>query len=124
MIERDLRYWRARRATAQVIPPPADCPLVRFGATVTIEREDGRSQVWRIVGEDEADPKARHAVACLAAGAGAHRQGGGRHGQIADGEAEIIASTDPSRRIGGLAHPSRLPRIMSGVAPQDEDGDD
>lgn len=57
-LERDLRYWRARRAGAQVILPPADPSAVRFGATVTIEREDGRRQVWRIVGEDEADPRA------------------------------------------------------------------
>ncbi|MHC3126264.1 transcription elongation factor, partial [Brevundimonas sp. GN22] len=28
----------------------------RFGGTVTIEREDGRIQTFRIVGEDEADP--------------------------------------------------------------------
>ena len=55
-IERDLRYWRARRATAEVIPPPADNDIVRFGATVTIVHEDGREQTWRIVGEDEAEP--------------------------------------------------------------------
>ncbi len=29
---------------------------VHFGSTVTIERQDGRRQTWRIVGEDEADP--------------------------------------------------------------------
>jgi len=29
---------------------------VRFGGTVTIEREDGRTQSWKIVGEDQADP--------------------------------------------------------------------
>ena len=29
---------------------------VHFGSTVLIEREDGRRQRWRIVGEDEADP--------------------------------------------------------------------
>jgi len=29
---------------------------VVFGATVTIARDDGRRQAWRIVGEDEADP--------------------------------------------------------------------
>jgi transcription elongation GreA/GreB family factor len=55
-IGRDLRYWQARRATAEVVPPPADDAEVRFGSTVTIEREDGRRQTWRIVGEDEADP--------------------------------------------------------------------
>ena len=29
---------------------------MHFGSTVTIEREDGRRQTFRIVGEDEADP--------------------------------------------------------------------
>ena len=53
---RDLRYWSARRASAQVVRPPADATEVHFGSTVTIEREDGRRQTYRIVGEDEADP--------------------------------------------------------------------
>ncbi len=90
-IERELRYWRARRATAQVIPPPTDASVVRFGATVTIERDDGRRQVWRIVGEDEADPKAgtlSHVspLARLLVGSAV-----GDTVQIADGEAEIVA---------------------------------
>lgn len=55
-IARELRYWTARRASAQVMAPPTDNDEVRFGSTVTIEREDGRRQTWRIVGEDEADP--------------------------------------------------------------------
>ena len=29
---------------------------MHFGATVTIVRDDGRRQTFRIVGEDEADP--------------------------------------------------------------------
>src|SRR5690606_1923508 len=52
---RDLRYWSARRSTAQQVEAPSD-GQVRFGNTVTIVREDGRTQTWRIVGEDEADP--------------------------------------------------------------------
>jgi len=52
---RDLRYWSARRANAQVVETEPD-GRVRFGGAVTIEREDGRTQTWRIVGEDEADP--------------------------------------------------------------------
>jgi len=52
---RDLRYWTARRASAQVIPPPVDKTHVHFGSTVTLLREDGRKQTFRIVGEDEAD---------------------------------------------------------------------
>jgi transcription elongation GreA/GreB family factor len=52
---RDLRYWTARRNSAQVVQPPQDADEVHFGSTVTIER-DGRRQTFRIVGEDEADP--------------------------------------------------------------------
>src|SRR3972149_2958990 len=55
-INRDLRYWTSRRATAQVVEPPRDASEVRFGSTVTIEREDGRRQTYRIVGEAEGDP--------------------------------------------------------------------
>jgi transcription elongation GreA/GreB family factor len=57
-IARELRYWNARRATAQVIPLPNDATTVHFGATVTLARDDGRKQTFRIVGEDEADPAA------------------------------------------------------------------
>jgi transcription elongation GreA/GreB family factor len=53
---RDLRYWTARRNSAKVVEPPSDAAQVHFGSTVTIEREDGRRQTFRIVGEDEADP--------------------------------------------------------------------
>jgi transcription elongation GreA/GreB family factor len=54
-IARDMRYWTARRASAQLVPQPDDASEVRFGSTVTIDR-DGRHQTYRIVGEDEADP--------------------------------------------------------------------
>jgi transcription elongation GreA/GreB family factor len=53
---RDLRYWTARRSTAQLMPAPENIGTVQFGSTVTIERDDGRRQTWRIVGEDEAEP--------------------------------------------------------------------
>lgn len=52
---RDLRYWSARRSSAQLVPPGA-CEAVSFGCSVTILRSDGRRQTLRIVGEDEADP--------------------------------------------------------------------
>ena len=55
-INRDLRYWTSRRATAQVVEAPKDTSEVRFGSTVTIQRDDGRRQTYRIVGEDEAEP--------------------------------------------------------------------
>ncbi len=53
---RDLRYWRARLSSAELVEPPADGARVQFGSTVTIERGDGRRQTFRIVGEDEANP--------------------------------------------------------------------
>ena len=53
---RDLRYWSARRASAQLTEPAGDPDTVQFGRTVEFEREDGRRQAYRIVGEDEADP--------------------------------------------------------------------
>lgn len=56
-INRDLRYWTARRGSAHVQPPPKDCSIIRFGCTVTLDRDDGVTQIFRIVGEDEADPE-------------------------------------------------------------------
>jgi transcription elongation GreA/GreB family factor len=53
---RDLRYWNSRRASAQLVAPDPDISVVQFGSTVTIVRDDGREQTFRIVGEDEADP--------------------------------------------------------------------
>jgi len=55
---RDARYFAARVRTAQVIADPASTDTVAFGSTVTFRRKDGRVQTYRIVGEDEADPKA------------------------------------------------------------------
>lgn len=53
---RDLRYWTARRSSADVVPPVTDTETVRFGLRVTIERDGGRRQTFHIVGLDEADP--------------------------------------------------------------------
>ena len=55
---RDVRYFAARVRTAQVIADPKSTDTVAFGSTVTFRRDDGRVQKYRIVGEDEADPKA------------------------------------------------------------------
>jgi len=55
---RDVRYLTERLRTAQVIAKPASSDTVAFGSTVTFSRADGRVQTYRIVGEDEADPKA------------------------------------------------------------------
>lgn len=55
---RDVRYFAERVRTAQLVPDPTSTDVVAFGSTVTFGRADGRVQTYRIVGEDEADPKA------------------------------------------------------------------
>jgi transcription elongation GreA/GreB family factor len=53
---RDLRYWRARSATARLMPPPAPGE-VGFGARVRF-RLNGAERTIDIVGDDEAEPAA------------------------------------------------------------------
>jgi transcription elongation GreA/GreB family factor len=53
-LERDLRYWTVRKASAEIVPPSSG-DTVSFGGNVTITRK-GRRQTLRIVGVDEADP--------------------------------------------------------------------
>lgn len=55
-VARDLRYWTARRQSAELVASPANRSEVHFGTTVALKRSDGRAQTYRIVGEDEADP--------------------------------------------------------------------
>jgi transcription elongation GreA/GreB family factor len=88
---RDLRYWSARRVSAQLVEPAGDCEVVRFGCTVTIERDDGRTQSFRIVGEDEADP-AQGSVAYVSPLARALMgKAVGDEAKVAGGEVEIVA---------------------------------
>jgi transcription elongation GreA/GreB family factor len=54
---RDVRYYAERVRSAQLVPAPASPDKVAFGSIVTFARADGRVQTYRIVGEDEADPK-------------------------------------------------------------------
>lgn len=54
---RDMRYFAERVRTAQVMSDPTSSDKVAFGSMVTFKREDGRMSRYRIVGEDEADPK-------------------------------------------------------------------
>jgi transcription elongation GreA/GreB family factor len=53
-VQRDARYWHARRATAQVVPAP-DGEEVAIGTRVTFTR-NGQPRTILIVGHDEADP--------------------------------------------------------------------
>ena len=55
-LQRDLRYWRTRLATAQVAPAAAG-DAVAFGTRVTVE-QGGATRTLVIVGHDEAEPAA------------------------------------------------------------------
>jgi transcription elongation GreA/GreB family factor len=54
---RDVRYFAERVASAVPQPEPRDTVVVAFGSQVTVLRNDDRRQTFRIVGEDEADPR-------------------------------------------------------------------
>jgi transcription elongation GreA/GreB family factor len=88
---RDLRYWTARRNTAQVVTPPADAAEAHFGSTVTIEREDGRRQTFRIVGEDEADPALGTIPYVAPLARALAGRAAGETAEIAGEEVEIVA---------------------------------
>ncbi|PWW03929.1 transcription elongation GreA/GreB family factor [Hoeflea marina] len=55
---RDARYFAERLRTAEPMPDPASHDTVAFGSTVTYIRDERAEQSYRIVGEDEADPRA------------------------------------------------------------------
>ena len=55
-VARDLRYWTAQLARAQ-LTANSDPSQVKFGSRVTVRRDDGSKETYRIVGMDEADPK-------------------------------------------------------------------
>lgn len=90
MALREVRYWRARRASAEVVKPSEDKSKAAFGMTVTVRRDDGREQSFKIVGEDEADPSRGTVsyVSPLARAALAH--GPGETIMIANSEAVIL----------------------------------
>jgi transcription elongation GreA/GreB family factor len=89
-IDRELRYWTARRASAQLVPAPDHPQTVQFGVTVTIARGDGRRQTFRIVGEDEADP-ARGTLSHVSPLARAlYGKTAGDSAEVGGGEVEIL----------------------------------
>jgi transcription elongation GreA/GreB family factor len=90
MALREVRYWRTRRASAEVVKPSEEESKACFGLTVTVRGDDGREQSFKIVGEDEADPShgAVSYVSPLARAVLTH--GPGETVSIANGEAVIL----------------------------------
>jgi transcription elongation GreA/GreB family factor len=54
---RDARYYMKRLQSAQLVAERVDHDTVAFGSRVTFTRDDGRQQTFRVVGEDEAEPR-------------------------------------------------------------------
>jgi transcription elongation GreA/GreB family factor len=91
VLQRDLRYWLTRLATAELALPPLEGEAA-FGSRVTF-RMDGQERVLAIVGHDEADPAAGKiafsaplARALIGAGPGDFSDFGGKEDAI-----EILA---------------------------------
>ena len=57
-IDRRIRFLTKRLEAARVISETHEGDAVYFGAWVTVEDEEGERREYRIVGEDEVDPKA------------------------------------------------------------------
>lgn len=57
-IEKDIRYYAARLKSAILVKPDSkSSDQVVFGACIELQNEDGNSEFYEIVGEDEADFK-------------------------------------------------------------------
>jgi transcription elongation GreA/GreB family factor len=55
-IDRDLRYWAQRKGSARLVERTPSPETVRFGTQVVVRLETEQPRVFRLVGEDEADP--------------------------------------------------------------------
>jgi NAD(P)-dependent dehydrogenase (short-subunit alcohol dehydrogenase family) len=115
-------YWRARRSSAEVVKSPPARGQASFGATVTLRRNDGREQSFKIVGEDEADPSrgtvsyvSPLARAVLTDGLGDRGPGGCDTGRAIGADAGFALLRGHSERAGGV-------REGSGRAPPDFPG--
>jgi len=57
-IDRRVRFLTKRLDAVQVVDPAQQSSkVIVFGATVTVEDEDGKEKIYKIVGEDETDIK-------------------------------------------------------------------
>lgn len=54
-LDQRIAQLEASLQSAEVVPPPTENNVVRFGATVIVRRRDGDEDEYRIVGVDETD---------------------------------------------------------------------
>ena len=87
---RDLRYWSARRASAQLRELDPALEVLQFGGAVTFDREDGRRQTCRTVGEDDADPTQGSVSYVSPVARALLGKGIGETALVAGGEVEIV----------------------------------
>ena len=58
-VDKRINFLKSRLERAKIIDPKLQrSEKIDFGATVTIEDDQGRHKSWSIVGEDEAEPSA------------------------------------------------------------------
>jgi transcription elongation GreA/GreB family factor len=57
-LERDLRYFKQRLQSAQVVTPASSTQKVQIGSRVTFSDEHNTEQTVQLVGEDQADAAA------------------------------------------------------------------
>ena len=55
-VDRELRYWQQRKASAKLVEPETEPVKARFGVRVTLQYDDGTERSYTLVGEDEAEP--------------------------------------------------------------------
>jgi transcription elongation GreA/GreB family factor len=87
---RDIRYWTARRASAELIEPDPEADEIRFGMAATLRYPDGHEATWRIVGEDEADAGEGRISHVAPVARLLYGKGVGDTVRLAGGEAEIL----------------------------------
>jgi transcription elongation GreA/GreB family factor len=92
---RELRYWTARRATAEVAAPDPKDERVVFGVAVEVQRDDGTRTIFRIVGEDEADPATGRIAWTAPVARALLGSAVGEVGELPTGDVEIV-SIDPT----------------------------
>ncbi|MGI9089130.1 MAG: GreA/GreB family elongation factor [Chthoniobacterales bacterium] len=54
-LDQQIQQLEESLQSAEVVPPPAETDVVRFGASVRVRRENGDEDDYRIVGVDEID---------------------------------------------------------------------